>query len=668
MCDRLADFGVSADAKGISIQRQGRVFRMSLPEFPLQGGAAEPCGSPEISVTPWKDGTEALLTYPLTVGAASLQIVLRVREQAPFLRLRYRLCGNVAFDGRDGENPISYGEVFADYQACTEWQLSHFNRILHSFQPLKLRYCKEELHGRDLTGPVVILNGNSGSVLFAYEHGAEMPDHYLAFRVTETGVQLHSVKGNYYGGQPVEEYLSPWLQVGFGATEQDLLRDYRRFFLEDVCVSAESRKPYLFYNTWNYQERRKYLEHQPYLSDMNEERMLAEIDVAHRMGLEVFVIDTGWYEKTGDWSPDPHRFPGGLKNVREKLESYGMRFGLWLNPIAAAVSSQIYREHPEYVFKHGEEPGNLGPIWETEESYGMCFASGYSDWLIEKIVELNRTLGVTYFKWDAIGQYECDAPGHLHGTEANTPEERREVFSYRMGLEMTRVAEEVSQRCPGVIVDFDVTEGGRYVGLGFLSAGKYFSINNGPYFNSFDIPNTVKMEPDTINVFFYPGAARPQVCRASAEFDGVIPSILFLTHYLPEGDDTARENSAAALALGGNGIWGDLLALKEEEIDFWKRFTDEYKKVRDDVTVAYPRVMGMVGSSPEIHEKLNMQNGKGLVAVFTHSAGEFVHITQPLPSKPSVVVGADEYEMLPDNRLKLTLRMERDGARTVFVY
>ena len=59
--------------------------------------------------------------------------------------------------------------------------------------------------------------------------------------------------------------------------------------------NAESRKPYIFYNTWAYQERNKWWNGKTYLDSMNQDRMLAEIDVAHRMGIDVFVLDTGWY-------------------------------------------------------------------------------------------------------------------------------------------------------------------------------------------------------------------------------------------------------------------------------------------------------------------------------------------------------------------------------------
>jgi alpha-galactosidase len=41
--------------------------------------------------------------------------------------------------------------------------------------------------------------------------------------------------------------------------------------------------------------------------------------------------------------------------------------------------------------------------------------------------------------------------------------------------------EEVCKACPQAIFDFDITEGERFVGLGFLSAGKFFHMNNGPY-------------------------------------------------------------------------------------------------------------------------------------------------------------------------------------------
>ncbi len=59
---------------------------------------------------------------------------------------------------------------------------------------------------------------------------------------------------------------------------------------------------------------------------------------------------------------------------------------------------------------------------------------------------------------DGISQYGCDSPHHSHGTRANTTQERSQCHAFEMSRQMIRIAHPVSRRCPGVIVDFDVTE------------------------------------------------------------------------------------------------------------------------------------------------------------------------------------------------------------------
>ena len=51
----------------------------------------------------------------------------------------------------------------------------------------------------------------------------------------------------------------------------------------------------------------------------------------------------------------------------------------------------------------------------------MCLVSPWGEAFLKELVRLHRETGVTYYKWDAVGQYGCDAPGHGHGTAANTP-------------------------------------------------------------------------------------------------------------------------------------------------------------------------------------------------------------------------------------------------------
>ena len=612
-----------------------------------------------------------------------LSVFLRSFADSPILRFKYRFTADpqLHFTKSTSRDAIQYFTLsqagLADH-SLTQYQLSHFDPVIHSYLPNR-ETCPstDVLPGLSFVGPVALLHSSTQTLLAAYEHGADHPDSFFRFKIEGSGAQrdlaLFANKGNTYAGQEVDGWESVWFEVGLhpGGLEE-FLPHYRRFFLEEVCENRESRMPYLYYNTWNYQERQKYFKGRPYLESMNAGRMLAEIDTAHRLGIDVFVIDTGWYQKTGDWLPNLGKFPEGLKEVKRRLDSYGMQLGLWFNPTVAALTSRVFREHAEWEMTRDGLPRWRGPVWETEESTSMCLASDYADDFIEVMVRLHEELGVSYFKWDAVQQYGCDSPLHQHGTLANSSQERADCYAYQMGRSMIRIVEEVTRRCPRVIVDFDITEGGRFMGLGFLSVGKYFLVNNGPYFHEFDIPHSVKIDPDTINVFFYPGPARPRICRTGARYDELIPSILFLTHYLPDPPHLSQANSLAAMVLGGNGIWGDLPDLSAEDVEFLANQVALYKRVASDVTRAFPRVRGFAGSSPEIHEKINPDRPGGVVVFFTVTQGSITHITQPVNAAGlAEVVGADAWEKISDGegqiRLKITVELERDGARVVYL-
>lgn len=612
-----------------------------------------------------------------------LLMILRYFNESPFIRFKYvmqPINGEIHLTKKNQKDEIKYSgfdiPIQEDYKV-TEIQLSQFESNVHSFMPNLQNIDSFEIkHGIKYPGPITYLEFNDYGIMMGYEHGAEYPNSNFIFTVNENNallqIDLIAAKGNYYNKEIINRsspFNSVWFHIALDEGDnKQLFASYREFFLKYISENTKSRYPYIFYNTWNNQERNKYYKDLPYLYSMHLEHILKEIDIAHRMGVDVFVIDTGWYTKTGDWLVNLDRFPDGLKRVKEKLNAYNMELGLWFNPIVAAKTSEIYMSHPEYVIQLDGKDEFVGQVWETEESYGMCLASGYSDFFIKKMIQLNQELGVTYFKWDAIWQYGCDSPFHNHGTHDNSPQERRECYSYKMGLEMIRIVEEVTKQCPDIIVDFDITEGERFVGLGFLSVGKFFLMNNGPYFNSFDIPDTINIEPNTINVFFHPGAARAKICRQGLRFDQLIPSILFLTHFLPDPPRESQVTSLASLMLGSNGIWGDLLSLSNEDIELFHNTLNKYKKIAVSITESYPRTKGFIGSSPEIYEKINYETAKGVICFFTRAKGKYQHITQPINiNNFNCIEGADEYELTPDNNLIITVKLEKNESKYVFL-
>jgi alpha-galactosidase len=583
-----------------------------------------------------------------------LEVIVRSVYDSPVFRFGYRLTATepLHLTKPDGVDALSYFTLdfarandYGDPISAKEIRFAEFNSLFHSFMlseaPLG---AKDFAANRSVVGPFLVVGAEQGpSGLVAYEHGSQSNDPFLTYDLQPTGTAatLRAVKGNYWHGQtiaPESPYETPWFQVALVDGNEDALAEqYRTWVLQHQSPNGESRKPYVFYNTWNYQERVFNQHKKPYLSEMNETRMLAEIEAAHEMGIEVFVIDTGWYDKTGDWRVSSERFPNGLAPINKKLDEYGMKLGLWFNPIVAAMSSEMYQNYSDCVMTKDGKPDDPHEVWETEPSYSMSLVSRYWEAFADGLIRCHAELGVTYFKWDAIGQYGGDGANLFHGGSENSAKERRDCYGFLLGRYMTKVVDKLCAACPDAIVDFDITEGARTVGLQFLSAGKYFLINNGPYNHDFNMPVPAD---GNVNLFFYPGPARTWICRAPLNYDRWIPSVLFLTHYLPDDTHPAGwsgknivdgENqwlAIASLVLGQNGIWGDLCAVSEAGRERFRTALGWYKQVRDDVTLAAPVRIGNVGGSPEVHEKIHRATGRGVVSIFAASSGTYSYVTE----------------------------------------
>ncbi len=619
----------------------------------------------------WQAGLAGLPGYVFA-------LTLRAAPDSPILRFRYSLR---AGDGsrltkRQGRDNLAYWAFQSARPAqgrqvvsVKEIEIARYNRMWHSYM-----LCENEIadaafrHRSAVMGPIVCWSDETCAALVAYEHGSQAGDAFLRYHLSLDGrVTLRAVRGNYWHGFDLSTpFESLWFQIGaVPGSEDDLATHYRRFVLERFALQPASRQPYIFYNTWNYQERLRHWRSKTYLDEFDTPRMLAEIDAAHAMGIEVFVLDTGWYEKTGDWQVSPERFPDGLGAIRERLAQHGMRLGLWFNPSMAALTSRMAQTHPDCLrLKYGE-PFAPARVWLTEESQPYCIVSRFGADVADRLIELARALGVTYFKWDAVETYAwggppataCDAAHHGHGDEENPPEERADCAAFRLPLALTAMAERIVEAIPEAIVDFDITEGMRAVGLAFLSVGRYFLFNNGPYFHEYDMP----LPPDeNWNMLFYPGPARPWFCRSTLTFDRWLPSALFLTHFFPDDPLESQRLNIGSLILGGNGLWGDLLSVSPEGRAAIHTLLAAYKRVRAAITRSTLRRFGAVATSPEIYEKLHQ--GRGAVVIFADMGGEVQRITsQPVTSAVTAGEGLT-VERLPDGRARLRLRCEGKNA------
>ena len=616
--------------------------------------------------------TEYIIEGPVqTHPDLFLSLTFRIAPDNPVLRFRYtfKSLHDHHLSKSSGADRITYASLdLSDFPGLKEISFSRFSRLLHSYVLTESDIPPNSFENNlEYMGPMLLATNAHQAALLAYEHGSQVPDAFLKFHLSPPRkVDLKAARGNYPSGHClVQPYQTVWFQMGaIDGSEEQLASHYRQFILNRFAVNNASRRPYIYYNTWAFQERNKHWNKQDYLTSMNLEHTLAEIDIAHRMGIDVFVIDTGWYIKTGDWQVNLERFPDGLKTVKVRLDSYGMKLGLWFDPRAAALSSGIAARNQDCLLIYNGKPIDPWQVWQTEESRRYCLVSRYRHDFVQQMIRLNRELGVTYFKWDALETYHwgeagllgCDAPSHEHGTVDHSSQERSDCYAYQFPLVLVDMVEELTEACPDAIVDFDITEGGRAVGLAFLSVAKYFLINNGPYYHDYNIP----IPPDgNWNMLFYPGPARTWFCRSALSYDKWIPSVLFMTHYLSDGPKEDQLVNIGSLILGQNGIWGDLLSISADGIDRFAGMLSAYKQVRDDITSSTLTTFGEVSTSPEIYEKINPTNGRGVVVIFNGVPVTVHHVTTQKVSPEFIASEGLQVSLSENGRAILELVISR---------
>ncbi len=80
----------------------------------------------------------------------------------------------------------------------------------------------------------------------------------------------------------------------------------------------------------------------------DEEKILAIAEKSKELGVELFVLDDGWFghrddatTSLGDWFPYLDKIPHGISGLAQKVTSMGIRFGLWIEPEMISTDSEL---------------------------------------------------------------------------------------------------------------------------------------------------------------------------------------------------------------------------------------------------------------------------------------------------------------------------------------
>ncbi|OTN75812.1 hypothetical protein A5886_000888 [Enterococcus sp. 8G7_MSG3316] len=137
--------------------------------------------------------------------------------------------------------------------------------------------------------------------------------------------------------------------------------------------------------------------------DFNEDKLEQLVSEAKDLGIELFVLDDGWFGKReddrtslGDWVENEGKLASGLAGFANKVKDKGMQFGLWLEPEMMSGDSDLYRAHPEWRLEVPNRQPSL-----SRSQYVLDFSrQDVRDHIYRQLQDLFDRVPIDYIKWD----------------------------------------------------------------------------------------------------------------------------------------------------------------------------------------------------------------------------------------------------------------------------
>ncbi len=405
------------------------------------------------------------------------ELHIQLRDTAYPLRitLHYRVYGEYDLIARwvtasnEGDTPINIERIWSaqwHVPLGPTYQLSYLaGRWFEEFQlrRVQLREGVKLLESRRITtshqhSPWFALDQGhaseeSGAVWFgtlAWSGNWQIAAEATIFGATRVGIGLNDWDFT-WRLEPGSPFTTPVSYAGFSC--EGFGGASRRFhdFIRDSVVPHGHTPHKVLYNSWEATE---------FAVDEESQAHLATL--AAEMGIELFVVDDGWFHGRnhdraglGDWWPDEQKFPHGLAPLIARVRALGMDFGLWIEPEMVNPDSDLYRAHPDWVIHFPTRA-------RTEGRNQLILNLGrpdVQDYLIAKLDWLLANHTISFIKWDM--NRNVSEPGW-----PGAPGDQRELWvRYVMGV--YRVWGTLRERHPEVIFQSCSGGGGR-ADLGIL--------------------------------------------------------------------------------------------------------------------------------------------------------------------------------------------------------
>lgn len=352
---------------------------------------------------------------------------------------------------------------------------------------------------------------------------------------------------------------------GTGLTK--LSQQYHEIIREHICRGAykHAKRPILI-NNW-----------EATYFDFNEEKILKIAEQAQKLGIEMLVLDDGWFGKReddnsglGDWFVNEKKMNGSMAQLAEKIHRMGMKFGLWFEPEMISEDSDLYRAHPDWAFAI---PGRV-PNHSRNQLVLDMTREDVREYLLERLTTIVHDAKIDYVKWD-MNRSVCDVYSHVAAQNRNG-----ELY-HRYVLGVYDLLERFLAACPDLLLEGCSGGGGRYdAGMMYYSPQIWCSDNT-------DAINRLSIQHGSS--FFYPistvgshvsvcpnhqtGRVTPFRTRGDVALAGSFGYEMDLNKISEEEKEMVKEQVAAMheyYELTHEGLYYRLTGLKKQDFMAWE--------------------------------------------------------------------------------------------------
>jgi len=216
--------------------------------------------------------------------------------------------------------------------------------------------------------------------------------------------------------------------------------------------------------------------------DFDKPKLLDIADVAQEVGIEMFVLDDGWFGERnndfaglGDFDVNQDKLPDGLDDLSKEFSKRNLDFGLWVEPEMINKDSKLYRTHPEWVISTPHRDMSHG-----RNQYVLDFANPeVVDYIYDELYSVIQSADIKYIKWDM----------NRSMTEVysnSLPHDQQGEVYHRYILGLYDLLERLTQAFPDILFESCASGGGRFdLGMLYYAPQTWTSDNTDAYQRQF---------------------------------------------------------------------------------------------------------------------------------------------------------------------------------------